>query len=53
MPLEAQLEGDVIVVVGSVGIRFADHGVEVPSAQAVLSVEDHGVVEVQLLFTRR
>ena len=52
IPLEAQLVDDSIVVVGSMEIVFADYDVEVPSAPVVLSADDHGVLEVQLLFTR-
>ena len=51
IPLEAQLVGDNIVVVGSLDIVFADYGVSVPSAPVVLSAEDEGVVELQLFFT--
>ena len=50
--LEAQLVGDLIVVVGAVEIAFADWGVEVPTAPIVASVEDHGILELQLFFTR-
>ena len=50
--LEAQLVGDRIVVVGSSEVTFADYGVRVPSAPIVVSVEDHGIMEFQLLFTR-
>jgi polyisoprenoid-binding protein YceI len=52
MPLQAQLIDDVIVVVGSTEIVFADYDVEAPSAVIVLSVEDRGQVELQLFFTR-
>ncbi len=52
MPLEAQLVDDVIVVVGSSEIVFADYDVEPPSAVIVLSVEDRGQIELQLFFTR-
>ena len=51
IPLEAQLVDGSIVVVGSMEIVFADYDVEVPSAPVVLSAEDHGILEVQLLFT--
>jgi polyisoprenoid-binding protein YceI len=51
-PLEAKLVQDTVVIVGSLDISFADYGVEVPDAQIVLSVEDHGILEVQLLLTR-
>ena len=50
--LEAQVVGDTIVVVGSTPIRFSDFGVEVPSAPIVVSVEDEGLVELQLLLVR-
>lgn len=52
IPLEAQLTGDTIVVVGSMEIVFADYGVEVPSAPVVLSADDEGILEVQLLLTQ-
>ena len=50
--IEAQLVDAVVVVVGSAEIVFDDYGVTAPSAPVVLSVEDHGIVEFQLLFTR-
>jgi len=31
---------------------FADYGVEVPSAPIVISVEDEGIVEIQLFLRR-
>ena len=52
MPLEARLVGDTIVVVGSIDVTFADYGVNVPSSRVVLSVEDHGILELQFLLTR-
>lgn len=52
VPLQAKLVNDTVVVVGSVDISFADYGVEVPSSMKVLSVEDHGTVEFQLLLKR-
>lgn len=50
--LEAQLVDDIIVVVGRIPLVFADFGVTVPSAPAVLSAADNGVVEFQLFLTR-
>jgi polyisoprenoid-binding protein YceI len=50
-PLEAQLTGGTVVVVGSLDIVFSDYDVEVPEAQIVLSVEDNGVLELQFLLT--
>lgn len=50
--LEAQLVNGTIVVVGSAEVAFADYEVAVPLAIIVVSVEDHGIIEFQLLFTR-
>ena len=50
--LQAQLVGDVIVAVGSSDVLFSDYGVTAPTAPVVVSVEDHGIMEFQLLFTR-
>ena len=50
--LQAQLVGDRIVAVGSSDVVFSDFGVTAPSAPIVVSVEDHGVMEFQLIFTR-
>ena len=52
MPLQAQLVEGTVVVVGSVDITFSDFGVEVPSSPIVVSAEDHGVLELQLLLAR-
>jgi polyisoprenoid-binding protein YceI len=51
-PLEAQLTGDTIVVVGSLDVAFSDFGIAVPQSRIVVSVEDHGPIELQLFFTR-
>ena len=50
--LQAQLVGDVVVVVGSSEVVFSDYGVTAPTSAAVISVEDHGVMEFQLYFSR-
>ena len=50
--LAATLIGEIVTVVGTFDIVFADYGVEAPSAPIVVSVEDHGVVEIQLFLTR-
>ena len=50
--LDAQMVDNTIVVVGSMEVTFADYDVTVPSAIIVVSAEDHGIVEFQLLFTR-
>ena len=50
--LQAQLVGGIIVAVGSSDVVFSDYGVTAPTAPIVVSVEDHGIMEFQLLFTR-
>ena len=50
--LQAQLVGDTIVVVGASEVVFSDYGVTAPTAPIVVSVEDHGIMEFQLIFTR-
>ena len=50
--IEAQLVDATIVVVGSIDVTFIDYDVVVPSAIIVVSAEDHGIVEFQLLFIR-
>lgn len=50
LPLEGQLTGGRVVVVGSTQIVFADYGISPPRAPAVLSVEDRGILELQLVF---
>jgi polyisoprenoid-binding protein YceI len=50
--VEAQLTGDIIVVVGSAPVIFSDYGLTAPTSVAVISVEDHGIMEFQLFFTR-
>jgi polyisoprenoid-binding protein YceI len=51
--LEATLENDTIVVTGSTPIVFADYDIEKPRSVVVLSVEDHGEMELQLFFTKQ
>ncbi len=48
IPLEAQLIDGRILVVGSTDITFADYGVTAPSAPIVVSVEDVGILEIQM-----
>jgi polyisoprenoid-binding protein YceI len=52
IPLEAQRNGDVIAVTGQLDIAFADYDIEQPTSLAVLSIEDHGILEVQLFFSK-
>jgi polyisoprenoid-binding protein YceI len=52
IPLQAQLVDGMILVTGSTEILFADHGVTAPSAPVVVSVEDNGILELQLWLSR-
>lgn len=52
IPLQAKLAGGVVTVVGSLDIAFADYGMTPPRSMAVLSVADHGTLELQLHFSR-
>jgi polyisoprenoid-binding protein YceI len=52
IPLQAQVVGDAILVVGSTEVLFSDFDVETPSAQMVLSVADLGIIELQLWLVR-
>jgi hypothetical protein len=39
--------------VGSTNIAFADYDIAQPKSMAVLSIEDHGTLELQLVFARQ
>ena len=52
IPLTATLSGSLIVVKGSLPIVFADYGVDKPNSFKVLSIDDHGTMELQLIFTK-
>jgi polyisoprenoid-binding protein YceI len=51
-PLEAQLVGSTIVAVGSLDLTFSDYGVTAPTAPIVLSVDEAGILELQVLLTK-
>ena len=50
IPMQGQLTGGLLVVVGSLEIQFGDYDIDEPNSGLVLSVEDHGVMEFQLVF---
>jgi polyisoprenoid-binding protein YceI len=52
IPITATRSGDTVTVAGSIDILFADYGMEKPQSFIVLSVDDHGIMEFQLHFTR-
>lgn len=49
--LQAVRQGGVIAVTGSLPIVFSDYSIQKPSSFSVLSVDDHGTMELHLLFT--
>jgi polyisoprenoid-binding protein YceI len=51
LSLQVLREGGIIAVSGSVDIVFADYGFQGPTSLAVITVEDHGIMELHLLFT--
>lgn len=50
IPVQAQRSGSTVTVIGSIDIVFADYGFSGPTSFRVLSVEDHGTMEFQLLL---
>jgi polyisoprenoid-binding protein YceI len=48
--LSGTRQGGVITITGSMTIVFADYNIRKPSSFLVLSVDDHGVMELQLHF---
>jgi polyisoprenoid-binding protein YceI len=52
VPIEGQLVGDTVVVVGRITVAFADYDIDQPRAVVVLSVADEGEMEFQLFLTR-
>jgi polyisoprenoid-binding protein YceI len=49
--LRAERQGGVIAVSGSLPVVFGDYGFAGPTSFAVISVNDHGTMELHLLFT--
>jgi len=49
--LQAVRQGGLIAVTGSLPILFSDYSIQKPNSFSVLSVDDHGTMELHLLFT--
>jgi len=49
--LQAQRQGGIIALAGSLPIVFGDYGFQGPNSFSVVSVDDHGIMELHLLFT--
>lgn len=52
IPIEAEQAGGLLVVVGSLPILFADYDIAQPRSPILVSVEDNGVMEFQLVLER-
>ena len=52
VPIDGQLTGDTVVVVGSIEVLFEDYDITRPRAAVVLSVEDRGIMEFQLFLKK-
>jgi polyisoprenoid-binding protein YceI len=52
MQLQGVLDGNQLIVVGTTDIAFADYNIAQPTSMAVLSIEDHGTLELQLVFAK-
>jgi polyisoprenoid-binding protein YceI len=50
--IEAQIAGTKLLVVGQAPVVLADHGIDKPSAGRVVSIEDAGELEFELIFER-
>jgi polyisoprenoid-binding protein YceI len=49
--LAVQRQGGIVAIAGSLPIVFADWSIQKPTSFSVLSVDDHGIMELHLLFT--
>ena len=52
IPIEAELVDGVMVLVGSLPIVFADYDIAQPRSPILVSIEDNGVMELQLFLVR-
>jgi polyisoprenoid-binding protein YceI len=51
-PLQAQVSGSYLLIVGSMDTQFADYNIAAPSSPRVLALDDHGTIEVQLVLSQ-
>ncbi|TAJ16614.1 MAG: YceI family protein [Dehalococcoidia bacterium] len=52
IPLEGARQGGQVIVAGSLEIALADYSIQKPQAPSVLSIEDKGFMEFQLVFKK-
>jgi polyisoprenoid-binding protein YceI len=52
IPLEAAHQAGSVIVAGSLPVVLADYAIQKPTAPSVLSIEDAGSMEFQLVFRK-
>lgn len=52
LAVEAQLVDGTVVLVATTELTFADYDTAVPSSPGVISADDHGILEAQILLVR-
>ena len=52
IPAQVQLKNNLLVIVGSIDIKFADYSINKPNGFSVVSIEDHGAMELQLFLKK-
>jgi polyisoprenoid-binding protein YceI len=52
VPVQARWDGTKIEIAGSIAVQMADYGIDPPSIGGIVSVEDNGTVEFQLVLTK-
>lgn len=52
IPLQGKYTGAAIEVVGTLPIQFADFQIQPPDFAGFVTVEDHGTIELDLVFTK-
>jgi hypothetical protein len=50
--VDATVTDGVLAIVGSAPFTLADYEIDAPTAPVVVSIEDHGTIEVQLYLTK-
>jgi hypothetical protein len=50
--IKGRFQNGQVVVVGSTDIKFADYNIRQPQSFLVVSLDDHGIMEFQLIFTK-
>jgi polyisoprenoid-binding protein YceI len=50
--VQGVIQNGQLVVVGSTVIQFADYDIDQPTSMSVVSIADHGTMELQLVFTK-